>query len=416
MIKVHKKEASNKSNTPSWSSPEKELFTRLDVAIEQGLSATEAAIRLETFGLNAIVQDKQTPAWKIFFRQFKSPLVVLLVAAAGASFAFQEWLDGGAILVVVLINACIGFYMEFQAGRSMAALKKMVAVSAKVQRGGSLKEINIEMLVPGDVIYLEAGDMTPADARLYNSAQLQVDESSLTGESVPVEKEPAVLPTDTPLAEQSNLLFKGTSVTKGNGWAVVFGTGMNTELGKIAHLIDTSEQAATPLEKKLEAFSGRLIKITIGLVVVIFGAGVIAGKPILEMFETSIALAVAAVPEGLSIVATLALAQGMLKLARHKVIVRKLAAVETLGGTTVICTDKTGTLTQNKLEVEALAAPGGMWAKSDDAANIPNGHLPELPYRFIGLGGTERWIVYPVMLWLTGLGGYLMNNQQFKKS
>lgn len=381
MIKVHKKEAINKSDIPSWASQEKELFTRLGVAIEQGLSMAEAATRLETFGPNAIVQDKQTPAWKIFLRQFKSPLVILLVLAAGASFAFQEWLDGGAILVVVFLNACIGFYMEFQAGRSMAALKKMVAVTAKALRGGSLKELNIEMLVPGDVIYLESGDMIPADARLYHSSQLQVNEASLTGESVPVEKEPAVLPSDTPLAEQSNLLFKGTFVTKGNGWAVVFGTGMNTELGKIAHLIDTSEQAATPLEKKLEAFSGRLIKITIGLVVAIFGAGIIGGKPILEMLETSIALAVAAVPEGLSIVATLALAQGMLKLARHKVIVRKLAAVETLGGTTVICTDKTGTLTQNKLEVEALAAPGGTWAKSDDAADMPVGHLPELQYR-----------------------------------
>ena len=228
MIKVHKKEAINKLDIPSWASQEKELFTRLGVDIEQGLSVAEAATRLESFGPNTIVQDKQTPAWKIFLRQFKSPLVVLLVVAASASFAFQEWLDGAAILVVVFLNAGIGFFMEFQAGRSMAALKKMVAVSAKVLRGGSLKELNIEMLVPGDVIYLEAGDMTPADARLFNSSQLQVDESSLTGESVPVEKEPAVLPSDTPLAEQSNLLFKGTFVTKGNGWAVVFGTGMNT--------------------------------------------------------------------------------------------------------------------------------------------------------------------------------------------
>lgn len=381
MTKVKKERTINKSDTPNWAAPDQELFTHLGADIEQGLSVAEAATRLESFGTNIIVQDKQIPAWKIFLRQFKSPLVVLLVVAAGASFAFQEWLDGAAILVVVFLNAGIGFYMEFQAGRSMAALKKMVAVSAKVQRGGSLKEINIEMLVPGDVIYLEAGDMTPADARLYKSAQLQVDEASLTGESVPVEKEPAVLPSDTPLAEQSNLLFKGTFVTKGNGWAVVFGTGMNTELGKIAHLVGTSEQAATPLEKKLEAFSGRLIKITGVLVVIIFGVGLIAGKPILEMLQTSIALAVAAVPEGLSIVATLALAQGMLKLARHKVIVRKLAAVETLGGTTIICTDKTGTLTQNKLEVEALAAPGGSWAKSDDAADLPVGHLPEVQYR-----------------------------------
>lgn len=371
----------SQSDAPHWASPEDELFARLGADSKQGLSAAEATKRLESFGPNAIAHADRTPAWKIFLRQFKSPLVWLLVVAAGASLAFQEWLDGIAILAVVLLNAMIGFYMEFQAGRSMDALKKMVAISAKVFRGGSLSEINSETLVPGDVIYLEAGDITPADARLYHSAQLQVDEASLTGESVPVEKAPAVLPADTPLAEQSNLLFKGTFITKGNGRAVVAGTGMNTELGKIAHLVGASDQAATPLEKKLEAFSGRLIKITGGLVVVIFGIGLIGGKPVLEMLQTAIALAVAAVPEGLSIVATLALAQGMLRLARQKVIVRKLSAVETLGGTTIICTDKTGTLTLNKMEVEALASPGGAWAKSDDAADMPVGHLPETQYR-----------------------------------
>ena len=371
----------NQSETPTFASQEDELFTHLGADIKQGLSAAEATKRLETFGPNAIARGKQTPAWKIFLRQFKSPLVLLLLVAAGSSLAFQEWLDGIAILAVVLINAIIGFYMEFQARRSMDALKKMVSISTKVFRGDSLSEINSEALVPGDVIYLEAGDMTPADARLYKSTQLQLNESSLTGESVPVEKAPAVLPADTPLAEQSNLLFKGTFVTKGNGWAVVSGTGMNTELGKIAHLVGTSDQAATPLEKKLEAFSGRLIKITGILVVVIFGVGLIGGKPIMEMLQTAIALAVAAVPEGLSIVATLALAQGMLKLARQKVIVRKLSAVETLGGTTVICTDKTGTLTLNKMEVEALTSPGGAWLKSDDAADTPVKHLPETQYR-----------------------------------
>ncbi len=381
MANANKNEVLNKSDIPNWALPEGELFARLGADTVHGLSAAEAAKRLASFGPNAIVQTEQTPAWKLFLRQFKSPLVVLLVVAAGASFAFQEWLDGTAIVVVIVINALIGFYMEFQAGRSMAALKKMVPVSAKVFRVGNLSEITIETLVSGDVVYLEAGDMTPADARLYESVQLQADESSLTGESVPVEKEPGELSADTPLAGQSNLLFKGTFITKGNGRAVVTGTGMNTELGKIAHLVGTSEQAATPLEKKLEAFSGRLIKITVGLVVVIFGVGVVGGKPILEMFETSIALAVAAVPEGLSIVATLALAQGMLKLARKKVIVRKLSAVETLGGTTIICTDKTGTLTLNKMEVEALVSPGGNWAKSENAAELPAKNLPETQYR-----------------------------------
>lgn len=322
MVKSNKNNILSKSDIPIWSLGEDELISRISTDTVHGLTATEAAARLELVGPNAISQGEQTPAWVIFLRQFKSPIVLLLFVAAGLSFAFQEWLDGIAILVVIFINAIIGFYMEFQAGRSMEALKKMVSISVKVLRDGSLSEINSEILVPGDVIYLEAGDMTPADARLFNSAQMQVDEASLTGESVPVEKAPAILPTDTPLAEQSNLLFKGTFITKGNGWAVVTGTGMNTELGKIAHLVGTSDQAVTPLERKLEAFSGRLIKITVGLVVVIFGIGVIGGKPIVEMLETAIALGVAAVPEGLPIVATLALAQGMLRLAHHNVIVR----------------------------------------------------------------------------------------------
>ena len=380
MVKSNKNEVSNESNIPIWALGENELFSHLGADTAHGLSAAEAAARLESVGPNAISQGKQTSAWVIFLRQFTSPIVLLLVVAAGLSFAFQEWLDGIAILVVIFINAIIGFYMEFQAGRSMDALKKMVSISVKVLLDGSLTEINSEALVPGDVIYLEAGDMTPADARLYNSAQMQVDEASLTGESVPVEKEPGVLPADTPLAEQSNLLFKGTFVTKGNGWAVVTGTGMETELGKIAHLVSTSDQAATPLEKKLEGFSQRLIKITVALVVIIFIVGVIGGTPIVEMLETAIALAVAAVPEGLPIVATLALAQGMLKLARQNVIVRKLSAVETLGGTTVICTDKTGTLTQNKMEVEALASPGGAWARREDETALPASILPKEQY------------------------------------
>lgn len=380
MVNKNQNGTINGSANQTWALEADKLLTQLGADTTHGLSTTEAAARLESVGPNAISQSEQTPAWVIFLRQFKSPIVVLLVIAAGLSFAFQEWLDGIAILVVIFINAIIGFYMEFQAGRSMDALKKMVSISVKVLRDGSLTEINSEMLVPGDVIYLEAGDMTPADARLYNSAQMQVDEASLTGESVPVEKSPAVLPADTPLAEQSNLLFKGTFVTKGNGWAVVAGTGMNTELGKIAHLVGTSEQAATPLEKKLAGLSSRLIKITVGLVIAIFVVGVIGGKPIVEMLETAIALAVAAVPEGLPIVATLALAQGMLRLARHNVIVRKLSAVETLGGTTVICTDKTGTLTQNKMEVEALASPTRVWAKRNNEKALPADILPKAQY------------------------------------
>ena len=354
--------------SPVHALPEGELFTRLGADTASGLSHKEAAARLESHGRNAISHEKSEPAWLIFLKQFKSPIVLLLAAAAGLSFAFQEWLDGLAIIVVIFINAGIGFYMEYQAERSMEALKKMTSIPAKVFREGKLLEVSSEEIVPGDVVYLEAGDMTPADARLHESSQLQVDESALTGESVPVDKVQGVLPEDTTLAERTNSLYKGTFATKGNGRAVVVATGMQTELGKIARLVQTSSQSVTPLEKKLEEFSKRLIKITVGLVVLIFAVGWAGGKEIVQMLETSIALAVAAIPEGLPIVATLALAQGMMKMARSHVIVRKLQAVETLGGTTVICTDKTGTLTQNKMKVEALVTPGGKWNTQENEA------------------------------------------------
>lgn len=323
----------------------------------KGLSHVEAKQRLESFGSNKITAEKSKSVWKIFFGQFTSPIVWLLFVAAGLSFYFKEWLDGIAILIVILINAIIGFYMEFQAERSMNALKKLSAVPGKVLRNGQIQEINSEEIVPGDIVYFEAGDMIPADGRIIKSFQVQIDESALTGESLPIEKSVDKIPIDTTLAERSNMGFKGTFSTKGNGYLVVTSTGMNTELGKIASMVHSADQATTPLEKKLQDFSKKLIWITVGLVIIIFIAGLLDGQPFLEMLETSIALAVAAIPEGLPIVATMALAQGMLKMARFNVIVKKLSAVETLGGTNVICTDKTGTLTQNKIEVSTIVTP-----------------------------------------------------------
>ncbi|MFV5703653.1 cation-translocating P-type ATPase [Flavobacterium sp. XS2P12] len=321
---------------------------------ESGLSSSEVEKRLKEHGPNKIEEKKNKRLWLIFLDQFKSPIVWLLVFAAGLSFYFEEWVDGIAILSVILINALIGFYMEFQAVRSMNTLKKLSAVPAKVLRNKKLEEINAEGIVPGDVAYVEAGDMIPADGRIFNASQMQVDESALTGESVPVEKQIEKLETDTTLAERNNTLYKGTYATKGNGYMVVTETGMDTELGEIAQMVQTAEQAATPLEKKLEDFSKKLIWITVALVILIFITGLLNGQKLLEMLQTSIALAVAAIPEGLPIVATMALAQGMMKMAKYNVIVKKLSAVETLGGTNVICTDKTGTLTQNKIEVNTI--------------------------------------------------------------
>ncbi|HLF62199.1 MAG TPA: HAD-IC family P-type ATPase [Saprospiraceae bacterium] len=359
------------------------LNSPLAADIPVGLSHKEAIDLLATHGRNTISKTVAEPGWVLFVRQFKSPIVLLLVVASGMSFAFQEWLDGIAIIIVIVINAIIGFYMEYQAERSMEALKKLTSIPAKVLRDGKLMELNSEEIVPGDVIFLEAGDMTPADAIYLNGYQLQVDESALTGESVPVDKMPGSLSEGTPLAERTNALFKGTFVTKGNGWARVMSTGMQTELGKIAHLVQMASQAATPLERKLEEFSKHLMKITLGLVVIIFAVGWAGGQKIINMLETTIALAVAAIPEGLPIVATLALAQGMLKMAHYKVIVRRLSAVETLGGTTVICTDKTGTLTQNKMEVVMLNTPGGSWNILTDEAKSPNSTIAQDHYQML---------------------------------
>ncbi len=330
---------------------------------EKGLTIDEAKERLVRHGLNTIAEATAISPLRILLNQFKSPIVFLLLFAAGMSFWFKEWLDGTAILLVLFINAAIGFYMEFKAQKSVAALKKLSSIPAKVLRSGKLLEINAEEIVPGDIVFTEAGDMIPADGKIYRSTQLLIDESALTGESVPVEKKEAVLPGSTILGDRTNMAFKATHVSKGNAYILVGATGMKTELGKIANLVHSSKQSATPLEKKLEEFSKKLIKITIGLVVIIFIIGLINGEEIIGMLQTAVALAVAAIPEGLPIVATMTLARGMLKMSRYHVIVKKLSAVETLGGTNVICTDKTGTLTQNKMEVVFVDTASGTWKK-----------------------------------------------------
>ena len=338
----------------SFSLPLDKVAEALSTNTKTGLSAEQSKDRIREYGYNLIESKKGVNLLVIFLRQFVNVMVYLLAFAATVSFFFNEWLDGIAILIVILVNAIIGFFMEWQAKRSMDALKKMVTVHAKVIRSNRLTEIPSEEVVPGDILFIEAGDMISADARVVDDRQLQVDESALTGESLPVDKEAGVLGEKVTLAERTNMIYKGTFATKGNGHALVVGTGMKTELGAIAALVESADQTATPLERKLEEFSKKLIWVTVGLVVVIFIVGIFNGHPVLVMLETAIALAVAAIPEGLPIVSTLALARGMIKLANQNVIVKKLAAVETLGGTNVICTDKTGTLTQNKIEVNTI--------------------------------------------------------------
>lgn len=342
-----------------------DIIRQLQSDSSKGLTTEEADLRLKKYGKNKIVETKKRNTILIFISQFKSPIVYLLLFATGLSFYFSEWLDGFAILLVILINALIGFYMEFRAEQSMNALKKLITIPAKVFRNGMLLECNSVNVVPGDIIYAEAGDIIPADARIFHNTQLQVDESTLTGESVPVEKKNDIVPEHTILAERVNMLYKGTHLTKGNAWGIVTDTGMGTELGKVASLVESADQSITPLEKKLEDFSKKLILITLVLVVIIFISGLLNGKNFIEMLQTAIALAVAAIPEGLPIVATLALAQGMVKMAKHKVIVKKLSSVETLGGTNVICADKTGTLTENRIKVTRVVSDGVFWNDGD---------------------------------------------------
>ncbi len=320
-----------------------------------GITQSEAENRTKEFGLNIYEAKKQKSILLMFFLQFKSPIVYLLLFAAAVTLYFQHYIEAMAILVVILINALIGFFMELQARNSMNALKEMDVTLSKVIRDKKIQEIPSEKIVPGDIILLEAGDIIPGDARLIESNELQCDESSLTGESLPTEKKTEKLSKETAIGDRFNMVFKGTSVTNGNGKAVVIGTGKHTQLGIITTLVESSEEKETPLDKQIHILSKKLIWITLALTSVFAITGFIQGKSWLLILETSIALAVAAFPEGLPIVATVALSYGMLLMAKRNAIVKKLSAVETLGSTNVILTDKTGTLTENKIYVDTIS-------------------------------------------------------------
>ncbi|MEL6926333.1 MAG: HAD-IC family P-type ATPase, partial [Bacteroidota bacterium] len=319
-----------------------------------GLTEAEANKRLKKYGPNQLETTEQKPLWRLMLEQFSSPLVWILVVAAVLAFSFQETLEGIAILVVILINAAIGFFMERQAIVSMQALSNLTKVRTVVLRNGKKQSIAAHKLTPGDVVLLEAGDMVTADCRLLEEHNLAVNESALTGESIPIRKTTDPIAQAVPASERKNTLFKGTTVVRGNARAMVCVVGQHTELGRIASLTKTAQKEATPLEAKLNKLSHKLLGLTILLAVLVFVIGWWQGRPLLLMIKTSIALAIAAIPEGLPIVATIALARGMLRLAGQQVIVKKLSAVETLGETQVIFTDKTGTLTENEMQAGNL--------------------------------------------------------------
>jgi len=321
-----------------------------------GLSAAEAAKRLSENGPNELADVKQINPWIVFFAQFKSLIVWILIVAGVISGLLGEWLDCIAILTIVILNAVIGFHQEYSAEKSIEALKKMTAPQAKVRRDKNLVSLPASAIVQGDVIELEPGDLVPADSRIIEESDFRCIESALTGESVAVEKQADVLQqTDLPLGDRSNMLYMGTSVAAGTAVAVVVATGMATEMGHIAGLIQEARaDQETPLQRRLQTVGKLLAFASLAIVVLLFLLGVWRGMNILELFITAVSLAVAAVPEGLPAVVTVALALGVKRMARRHALVRKLPSVETMGSTNVICTDKTGTLTVGQMTVRKL--------------------------------------------------------------
>lgn len=334
-----------------WLKTNDEILSDYKVDPEQGLEKTVVEQRRRKFGDNQLRSQERHSPWRILIEQFDSVVIWLLMAAVVLSFIFGEWVDGIAVLVVVVINALIGFVTEYRAVRSMEALRDLGRAEARVLRNGDITKIPADQIVPGDVLVFRSGDIVTADVRLIEGSKLQANESALTGESIAVSKKIETLEGDVPLAERKNMLFKGTSITRGAGRGIATHTGMETELGHITSLVQEAEAEVTPLEKRLNKLGQNLVWLVLGIIVIVALVGIIRGKEILLMIETSVALAVAAVPEGLPIVATVALARGMKRMVERNALINRLASVETLGGTNVICADKTGTLTENQMTV-----------------------------------------------------------------
>jgi P-type Ca2+ transporter type 2C len=367
-------------------------LTQLGSAPETGLSDADAKTRLTQYGRNELVEAAGKSPLAILWEQIKNPLVLLLIFAAVIS-AFLGKADSViAISAIVILNAILGVTQEYRAEQAMAALKKMAAPVVRVRRDGKLKDVASGELVPGDIVLLEAGSIIPADSRLFESANLRVQEAALTGESQPVEKEPSTInEPGAPLGDRYNMLYMGTSVTYGRGSAVVVETGMKTQLGRIANLIQTVESEKTPLQRRLDELGGVLIRAAIVVMVIAFIVGVATGQPILpesgnpdseSVLLNAVAIAVAVVPEGLPAVVTIALALGAQRMLRRNALIRKLPAVETLGSVTTICSDKTGTLTENRMTVTVVDVAGHT-TQIDEVLREP---MPAL----VSMNGTSR--------------------------
>ncbi|MCY0908230.1 MAG: calcium-transporting P-type ATPase, PMR1-type [Sulfobacillus thermotolerans] len=349
-----------------------ETLIQLRSTGDRGLNQAEADARLREIGLNAIVAADKTPWWSIFLSQFQDFMVLVLIGATIVSFLLGEVGDAITIVAIVIMNAALGFIQEYRAEKSVETLKQLTAPEAHVVRDGAVQTIRAEELVPGDVIELEAGDRIPADCRLIEVWGLKTDEAALTGESQSVRKTLApVEDPDAPVADRRNMVYMGTAVSHGRGRAVVVQTGMQTEMGTIAHLMREAVEDQTPLQRRLEHLGKILVYLSLLIVLVVVVTGLFRGEPLYQMFLTGVSLAVAAIPEGLPAIVTIALALGVQRMIRAHAIVRRLPAVETLGCTTVICTDKTGTLTKNQMTVTAMWAGDKIVEPSASATQDP---------------------------------------------
>ena len=344
----------------AWSKSVDSVLESLSVDSGRGLDEREAKRRRTAFGANRLETTKKRNVLSILKDQFTGIVTLLLVAAGGLSLAMSNYAEAIAIVAVLVINAVIGFLTEWRATRSMEALRGFVRVSTVVLRDGTVRRVDAESLVPGDIVLLEAGDMVPADLRLIEATKFEADESTLTGESVPVPKRTEVLADDAVMFERFNIAYKGSAVTRGTGRGVVVATGLHTEFGRIFEQVSEARPQRTPLEKRLDALGKRLAWAVVVIGIALALVGVLMGRDVILALEVAIALAVAAIPEGLPIVATIALARGMWRMAKRNALITRLSAVETLGATSVILTDKTGTLTENRMTVTTVLVGGAM--------------------------------------------------------